>query len=79
MGAPLRIPRVRRAQRPAWVAAVGRWFARAGLHLQEQQLAESIARIQLLGDADTDPAALPILQARLAEVRAELAALGAQA
>lgn len=78
MAGPLRIPRVRRAQRPAWVAAVGRWFVRAGLHMHKQQLVETITRTELLGDLDTDPAALPVLRARLAEVRAELAALELQ-
>jgi len=79
MGNPVRIPRIRRAQRPAWVAAVGRWFRASGLHMQELQLAEAVTRIELLGDADTDPAALPLLRARLAEVRAERAALEAAA
>lgn len=79
MARPLRFPRVRRAQMPAWAAAVGRWFQRAALVSHEIQLRELIARIEMLGDLDTDPSALPLLRARLAEVRAELAVLDLQA
>ena len=79
MARTLAAPALRRGRVARWLAATQRWFQRAALVSHEIQLHELIARIEMLGDLDADPSALPLLRARLAEVRAELAVLDLRA
>ena len=55
---------------------VGRWFAASLMHMHEQQLREAIARLELFDTGSVDERlTLALYRARLAELRAERAAM----